>query len=751
MTEVPLKKPKKSIHEFFKPYLKHTTASTIPVKRPSPSLEDDEPLQPLPLAAAARQERTTRTPKTERSKKVAPLIQTPKAPSYSPVSARGSKTSLSIRSRKTPSKTPVDPASIYKQATLFDTPSRRDATPKVKSKGFSFADLPSSTQTVVKDGMVIEVRDSDEDTDSLVSLDGFFTGKKSNRNTTSPSSPEDDEAGLEAERVKTLSLFTHGRSEPLIGKEKIRALRAKDKAFTFHIDSLLNDHWDDQEAEDKVNKARENIDAVQRALQSEKDAKFDKNLLAAVAQRPDDENGHEVAKLMDAVDRTEALESEAVFLFFGVKGLQDWRDEAPVRNNFPEEHIPSELWRQKDVQQRSRAYTSGIMADLASQRRLHDEALSWTFENVVLERENEVRQAYVDCLRRASSSWTRNNLASRDVQVIFQRLGADSTSLQDSAEIKPRHQLLHEPEQRDPKYLLSALDVFDAIHADMDFEALSKLTSILCRLAIDAELMSDCQVSDKVETLLSTLLSQPDVELRTHVAERIIADVGTYLKNATLEAHLLSHILPTSPTASRTRILLAQIFLFGPEYRKSPSISSLNPTVSLDILAKHISTSPDFNARRRCGKNPFDYTAFRARLHILDIAISDGGRPQTSTTPTTARAQNLLFNKSVDNLADVLESIYTAISDSGASHISRTIAKDDLGAVIKRLLCQVRTEGRMKRHIFDGEGKNALWREESEVKEEERRRGFMARFLERKKNGAKGEDEELLGRQLGIK
>ncbi|EXJ62552.1 hypothetical protein A1O7_02990 [Cladophialophora yegresii CBS 114405] len=724
----PAKKPKKTIHEFFEPYLK----STVPAKRSSPSLEESEG-----AGTSRKDEAHTRTPKAKDKQNINnDRVKPPGSSARSPFSAPGSRTSLSIRSKTSHAKTPIAPASVYKQASIFSSPTWNDATPKQpQPKSFSFADLPSSAQAVLKDGEVIEVLDSDEDdTDSLESLEDFFVSKKTGHSAPFSSSPDDDQAALEAERVRTLGLFlgTSRKQGPLVGKDKIRELRAKEKAFAFNMASLLDDHFEDEEVESNVRKARADVEEAAKGQEAANAPDVDKKLLAAVATTEDGEHG--VARLMDAVDRTEALTSQQVFLFCGVNALNDWHDEEPSDHPFPEDAIPDDLWKKGDNEARSRAYLSGYMADLATRRGVKDQVLNWTLENVVLERSDELRQAYIDCLRSASSTWTRNHVSARDVQSVFQTMGADTNSLKDSVEIKPRHRLLKAPARRNPKYLLAVLDLFQAICQDMDFQALSKLTSVLCRLVIDAEVMSDGCISARVEDLLGLLLALPDVEMRTHVAERMLADVGKYLKDPTLQAHLLSHIPPTSPLACKVRVLLSQVFLLGSSVLKKSTLVS--PNVSLDILTNHISTSPDFDTKRRKGGSTIDYIALRARTHLLDVAICDGGLPASFTS----RADEQAFNKSVDRLADAVKTIEVAINDPGASHMTRTEAKDDLRALQTRLLFCVRTEVRPKRHIFDG----TKMREAAEVRSEEQGKDFMKRFLGRVKDkkAEKGRDDD---------
>jgi hypothetical protein len=617
-------------------------------------------------------------------------------------------------------------------SSIFSSPSRSAGTPKPQTKSYSFADLGKSAQAVKKDGAVIEILDSDEDdTESLESLEDLFGRRKPGNSTSLSSSPGEDDTRLEEERVKTLGMFlgnTRDRA-PLVGKDKIRELRAKEQKFTFTIASLINEHFDDEEVEKNVREVREAAESAAKQSEAGANSGLDKSALAAVATTEDGDQG--VARLMDAIDRTEALTSEQVYLFFGVNGLNDWQDEDPFEYPFPVGAIPQDLWRDGDNDARERTYCSGYMADLARQGRVPDEALNWTFQQIVLERSDETRQAYIDCLRKASPSWTRTNITAQEVQTVFQTLGADDASLRESVEIKPRHRLLKELPQRDSRYLAAVLDLFQAICADMDFLALSKLTSILCRLAIDLETMSDGHISTKVEGLLSRLLSRPDIETSSHVAERMLADVGKFLRHPKLQANLLSRIAASSSLSVRIRILLAQAFL---GLSKPAKQAPLVPAISLDKLAHHVLTSPSFDTRRRHDAEPIDYIALRARTAILDIAISDGGKRASYADHADEQA----FNKSVDRLADAIQTIETAISDPGASHMTRTEAKDDLRALHARLLYSVRTKVRPKRHIFDG--KHLV--DGEEVRSQERGQEFMQKFLGRKKESEKTKKEQ---------
>ncbi|KIW20369.1 hypothetical protein PV08_00944 [Exophiala spinifera] len=728
----PTRRKKQRISDFFKPYIQ----PTVPAKRSTPSADaSTQSDSDIEITRVVTTPRKTKDPDIE----ITRVVKTPstskrpddesrlfKSTTFSPLSVpRSNSQSIPFRSPRPrgsvnspwSSKTPVLHSRNRKTTSPSPTPVKRP----------SFAPIPPATQKFSRNAEITEIPDSDDDdadsVDSLESLSGLFGGKKNNGDVTSrSSSPEVDEAQLEAERMRALSAFTGGRSDALVGKDRLRALLAKQKATDFDFSSILGDHLNDQGVEEKVRRSRADYEASRSPAEVNGNVSLDRKLLATVATKPDDDDLHDgVSRLMDAVERTEALSADRVFLFFGSGGLRDWKDEIPIQLEFPEHAIPDNLWRTGDDEARARMFTSGYMADLSARGQMADDAVYWAFNTVVFEQQDDVRHAYIECLRNASASWTRSNISARDVQMIFQSLGADVSKSQDAVTIEPKHRVAHEPESRNPKYLLSALDMFQAISRDLDFLALSKLTSLVCRLAIDSELMGDVRVSVKVEDTLHVLLDLPHPDMRAHVLERILTDMGKNLQDPTLQVHLLSHILPVSRSALRARLVLAQTFILGPDSlqdgRPLPQVGYL------DTLTQHVSRHPLFRPHRHRDPKNVDYTALRALTHVLDAAIADGGRPANVDSP----ADKVTFNRSVDTIADAVRSTLVSIIDTGASHLSRTEAKAALQALYWRLLFSVRTEPRPKKNIFDL--RTGRIRDSQDFRSEQKGRDVMTRFL----------------------
>jgi hypothetical protein len=720
---------KRGMSDFFKPYSK-----SVPAKRPSPTPTDSQSGHDR---SPKKPKKAPKTPTTATR-----FIDLGSSPLKSPF-ALGRSPKLPIRTPRP--KEQDTPSSLC--SNLF-SPLGRPPSPLKGPAPFLFADLLASERSVVKDGKVIAVRDSDEsDSESLESLADIF-GQPRHDNTSS-SSPPDDEPRKENKRPSVLSVFSNRERQAIVGKERLRGILAKDRSHKFDISKLIDDHLDDAETKGKLDQANAYYEASAR--QAEEDTKQsvdDQRLLRDIIDGKGG-NQEDVARVLGAMERTGALTSQTSFSFFDRRGLRDWTNEAVPKQKFPKRDVPEELWSLQRTETRERAYLNGRVGGMAFEGQLPDSVLKWTFESIAVEPRDDIRGAYTACLKDGSKHWTRTNLTAQDIQDVFARLGADSDAIRDGVDILPNRKHVSSGQRHDPRYLLSVLKVFDAVAEDLDFESLSKLSSILTRICLDDEAMEDGNIMDAVDSLLTRLLDLPNHQSRLHVAERILVDMYKNLKDHYLQSRLLLHILPYSPLATRLRLVLAQVFLL-PDYAPSLDLSE-PPTISLPTLLQHL-RSPTFDLAHRPNKNLIDYTEVSALTSILDTALSDGGLSPNFATP----ADEKLFNQQVDQLADRVNVIFSSITDTGASHMRRTEAKEALGVLQKRLLYSVRTRQRPKKSVFGG-------RDGKEYRSEERSKGAMQSYLLKKEKGVLKErsgnvapssqpsdTENQIRRQLGL-
>jgi hypothetical protein len=715
---------KRDIASFFKPF-----AQTIPAKRPPPSHEDDQ----VVYIATKPKPTDLRTPQSgSRFKNVA------SSPYRSPIGPdSGGSVKIPIRSpRPKALQEPVASFSSRLSAQYKGLPAQRRIkdvkSPGPSQQALSFANLPTSTQSVFEGGKVVAVRSSDDDdSDSLSSLDDILGRRKSETATSSSSPIELDADEYEAERIRTIFRFTSGRSQPLVGRDKLRELYSKEKDHKVDIGSLMVDHIDDQEVEGNVAKAIQGYEASkQEEERSRVQGDINQNLLAAVmAGAPAESDG--ISRLMSAVERTEALNIDRSWSFFGPGNPQP-----PAVK--PIQIVPdvqwSNEWREslQDDECRSRTFLSGYIGEAWSYGQLPNEFIQWTFESIVQEPKDELRRSYVQAFRHIKSEWVRSQVDAATIGRIFLSIGASQKSVSCEDLIEPAAYISRSHEAPDYRHLLSVVEMFMVMAPYLETSAHQKLLAIMARLSLDAHVMADARVSVAVENGLAELIELSTQKDNPAIAQTLVTDLGTCLIDPTLQAQLLKHILSTSPLTACIRIQLAHRFLLGTNWDFEVDVAS--PSIDISALTRYLDSGPFDTTFRSPSRRP-DYANMTAQTYILDIAIADGGRPASFAS----RTNEVAFNRKVDKLADRVKAIFASIADTGASHMRRTEAKEALQALHYRLLYAVRTEPRPKKNVFGG-------RDGDEYRAEERSKGFMSKFLTRKKDqqSLRGESRDLI-------
>lgn len=104
----------------------------------------------------------------------------------------------------------------------------------------------------------------------------------------------------------------------------------------------------------------------------------------------------------------------------------------------------------------------------------------------------------------------------------------------------------------------------------------------------------------------------------------------------------------------------------------------------------------DVKRYKRKDQPEYDYGELRAITTFLNIII-DSGWSETQFPDKGAEDE---FNNEVDVLADRIKKVFTAIEDSGASHLKRTLAKEALETLHYRVVYSVRTKARPKKTFF---------------------------------------------------
>lgn len=715
---------KPDIADFFRPYGK-----TIPRKRPTPDLDGADQTTVSPL-------NTTRTPTSTRTTSVDSFEHfkgTPKTFNVKPLATPRTGRSIDIPIRSPTSETPTSV-----RRSLIGAPQNRPTQPSDKpASSLSFADLTTSNRGVVEDGKLVVVRDSDDSDDSLESLSELVSRKNKSKVVHS-SSHSNEDTHEEDERRRVLSLFTGGRSEPILRKDKIRELQKLEQANKIDLNFIFEEDHKERKMQERLAKANTNLEISTREMEEQKQIDMDKKLLAAILQGDEDDmDPEELARLVSAVERTKALTGEKQFCFFGKRGPSDLSKRNISKAKFPVSAIPASLWPPKDVAARDRAYLSGFVTELSRSGKLADDVVRWTFDAALSEQRDDLVTSYIGCVTASSSRWTRANITPSDIQSIFEMLGADPEVLRDGVEIESSLQLKRDVQARDFRHLHRAVKLLSSICQDMDYPTLSKLTSIMFRLPLDQQVMADNQAGLAIQEFLAKLINLPNLDSQHHIHERLLLDLGTNLKEPTLQARLFPYLYPSSQTTAFVRIRLASHFLLGADlakqYLKPQSTSS-----SLRILMQYLAISPIFTTTKSKSSlsSSTDYMTLTALTIVLDVAIAHCHPPRVFAD----RNEEDTFNADVDDVAGHIHALFVSIADSGASHLRRTEAKDILQELYVKLLHTLRTRPRKKRHVFDmygnfvgGSQNQVQIRDVLDVEQEVRGREFMAKFLKKEK------------------
>ena len=694
-------KRKPDIADFFKP------RSAVPQKRPSPS-EAPSQDQSLKRAKSPTPGKPT-TPARPRNGD----IRNYKSPS---IPGSGSVVSIPFRSPRPPAQLahPTYPsASLFKQISSLpvssSSTSARESSTSPPTPG-----VERTQRSIIQDGELVEVRGSDEDsdTDSLPSLSDLLEPKSSavKRRKQTAKSSEDD---AEVRRREMLEKFTQMRSKSQIKGSKVRRT-PQNTSQSINMNQLLDEHFGDQEVDTLFADARgeAEVDNQSRpgALDDGNDCDVLKSLIGA-----DSDGENKTSRLLSAVERTEVFHTDKKYTFFQDGGQASADDRGLYADEYFEAD-PTGRWSHRES--RSQDILAGHVAHLARNSSLPDSLLKWMFYNVVIEKEHQLRNAYVEALSQASPLWTRTNVSVDDLTMLFEILGARTVALDEGPINETQRPSNTQRRRRKPVYLISALALFCALASDMDFVALGRLSSLIARIAVDVDIMGDNVTALGVEETLATLINHPSQEARFFIAEKLLSDLPVQLRDASLQADLLSHIQPTTPFAARLRVCLAHQFLFG-----ESSVTRWDKPrsgISLKQITKHVHSVAFTKLAPNAGQDLASVT-LKATTRLLDVAIADGDRPHHSST----RKDQVNFNRLVDNLADAVGDACASITDTGASHMRRTEAKEALRALHFRLLYSVRTEPRPVKNIFGQDG--------DDYRAGERSKDFMSKFFKKQR------------------
>ncbi|KMU91753.1 hypothetical protein CIHG_09626 [Coccidioides immitis H538.4] len=346
-------------------------------------------------------------------------------------------------------------------------------------------------------------------------------------------------------------------------------------------------------------------------------------------------------------------------------------------------------WHKQVPETRERAFFSGLVGESLSGNTLPDEIFIWIFHACTTEPRNEVRFAYCSAIKVAPAKRVSSLIHSTHIEQLFRNLGArqDALSIQDV--VMPDFHALSRPKPKDYKYLLSALDVIEGIASKLNNDARDYALKVALRLTLDETSMRDCFVSTATQRAITSLLGEGVLLADLALYELSVVLYNT-IKDPALQSQLLKHISPATPKVALLRCRLAAAFFF-----EDKAFLDKPAELVFDLKRMTIRLQDDrFKIHRSTptGQEPLDYWELSAITSILDVAIGSG----TAEKSFPNKESEAKFNRDVDKLAEQIKVIFTAIKDTGASHLKRTESKEYLQALHYRLMYGVRTKPRPK-------------------------------------------------------
>ncbi|EER36822.1 conserved hypothetical protein [Histoplasma capsulatum H143] len=308
---------------------------------------------------------------------------------------------------------------------------------------------------------------------------------------------------------------------------------------------------------------------------------------------------------------------------------------------FPSGWIQPASWEcnLEDPETRGPAFISGIVSNRLSSRMLPDEVLLWLLQTVPTGQDGYMQSVNVAVLEQSSAGRISSLITPSHIDQLFRRLGARGAALDVSISLQPDHHISDKYWNRDTRNLLSL------------------------------------------------------VNLSLHLFKTI--------NEVELQNQLLNNILPTSPRVALFRCRLAWAWFYcDPSFLDRPK----SQLFDLPSLTKYLKHDLRFNTNMRSnGSNDqFNFWELHALTSILDIAIDSG-----TTIPSFVnengdvdRGAEHQFNAAIDDLADCIKAIFSAIRDSGASHLRRSETRERLQALYYRLTYGVRTKPRPPKQWF---------------------------------------------------
>ncbi|KAI9697395.1 MAG: hypothetical protein M1836_004673 [Candelina mexicana] len=590
----------------------------------------------------------------------------------------------------------------------------------------------TSSHRVIRHGEIVVTNSDDEDSDSsLDDIDSLLTHRKP------APTPTPDAEAIERFATRsqpkrngtTQSKLWHSRKSRKSPFTPIQAL----PKYRFSLDSLVSRAEKDAASEAEVFRARammwnpavtseqdhnDAMDVDSQTAATENDVETDQGLLAAVVTEETEGSG--VHSVLHAMKRTEVGNGEKVWYFLGDRSMLGSTHRLP----FPHKSLPSKNWQTVlgDSTSREQTFVSGAAGEMLATESLPDEIIQWILDELCFEPRDDLRSAYVLALQATASKIT-TLLTPSCIDEMFSKLGARREALDVRQVATPSQQELNAwREVRGPPWaqLETVIKALTGVAENLFPPSREHAILIMARILLDSSLTANGSLLLTIEDALETLIDGiPSNELESSLY-RISTMILASVTDCQMRLQFLSHFPTHSHTLHLLRRRLALTTFFSdPVYLNKPS----DNLIRVPEVTHHLHSSA-FNI-----DNDTNYIELATTASILDIAIDDG----LSLNTITDRHAIETFNQDIDTLTARIKFLFTSILDSGASHMTRTEAKEALERVHYRLVYTVRTKPVTKKRIFEPVKATAGGGDQAASE-----KGVMARYLAKQESTRNG-------------
>ncbi|OJD35318.1 uncharacterized protein BKCO1_18000131 [Diplodia corticola] len=591
------------------------------------------------------------------------------------------------------------------------------------------APQPSQSSTaskrIVKDGlMIVRTSDSEEDSDSGSDLEDLSTILNKKRRAQAP--PGESRPAMKVKEAKATPAKYGLRSyfKPPPPKREFRSIIAPRKEYRINLSDLVAAKQRGLNAEARVLEAQRKAEEAERAENECKESSrlTREGLSTALG---DDEDAQ---RTLDALERTEALETSQVWQFFMANGHQKAARTTP---KFPAQSLSKEGWHRILIEPSTRnaVFISGIVKNRVYEEALPDEVMLWMIEELCQNRKEELTSAYLDVLD-ASAPQLRKLLDKQTISSLFAKLGARKEAITMESEqpaILPAEVSAHDPRISLHNGIRPLLELLRRAAPNIQSEAVQYVLAVLIRLSFDDSVRQDGYTQTQCQEAIAAMLRTPSAQYECgtlqHVSQSLFNNFRNHgpkddrFINHGLQAQLVQSLpFGTQCEAAFQRRLALAFFLDSPK----PLTLALTAPGILPAVLQSLSHNPLY----RFGRST-DYADVTAAFTLLDTAVDNGfsNRAFTQTLRSldrrardaasrqlrdAARATEDEFNLGIDALTATIRRIMGQIRGSGTDSVRMSEAKGAMERLVYRLESSVRTREKSSKDIFaDGVGRSA--------------------------------------------